>query len=53
VARKTFTTLSLILGVPERVVKNITGHKKEESFKRYVNFSKEFEKDELNKVWNF
>jgi integrase len=52
VARKTFTTLSLILGVPERIVKSITGHKKEENFKRYVNYTKEFEKSQVEKVWN-
>lgn len=51
-ARKTFTTLSLILGVPERIVRNITGHKKEENFRKYVNFSKEFEKQQLDTVWN-
>lgn len=51
-ARKTFTTLSLLMGVPERVVKNITGHKKEENFKRYVNFTKEFEKNQMDQAWN-
>jgi integrase len=51
-ARKTFTTLSLLLGVPERVVRNITGHKKEESFKRYVNFTKEYEKKQMDDVWD-
>ncbi|HRJ31362.1 MAG TPA: phage integrase SAM-like domain-containing protein [Cyclobacteriaceae bacterium] len=51
-ARKTFTTLSLLMGVPERVVRNITGHKKEENFKRYVNFSKEYEKQQVNNAWD-
>jgi integrase len=51
-ARKTFTTLSLLMGVPERVVRNITGHKKEENFKRYVNFTREFEKQQMDKVWD-
>ncbi|NOS93003.1 MAG: site-specific integrase [Cyclobacteriaceae bacterium] len=51
-ARKTFATLSLLMGMPERVVRNITGHKKEESFKRYVNFTKEYEKQQMNKVWD-
>lgn len=51
-ARKTFTTLSLIMGVPERVVRNITGHKKEENFKKYVNFTKEYEKEQMGKVWD-
>lgn len=51
-ARKTFATLSLLMGVPERVVKNITGHKKEENFKRYVNFTKEYEKKQMDDVWD-
>lgn len=50
-ARKTFATLSLLMGVPERVVRNITGHKKEENFKKYVNFTREFEKQQMDKVW--
>ncbi len=36
VARKTYITNSLILGVPERVVKEISGHKDERSFRRYI-----------------
>ncbi len=51
-ARKTFATLSLLMGVPERVVRNITGHKKEEDFKRYVNFSKEYQKKQMDEVWD-
>ena len=51
-ARKTFTTLSLLMGVPERVVRNITGHKKEENFKRYVNFTKEYEKLQMDNAWD-
>ena len=51
-ARKTFTTLSLLMGVPERVVRTITGHKKEENFKRYVNFTREYEKQQMEKAWD-
>jgi site-specific recombinase XerD len=51
-ARKTFATLSLLMGVPERVVRNITGHRKEENFKRYVNFTKEYEKKQMDEVWD-
>ncbi len=50
--RKTFVTLSLLGGAEERAVKNATGHKKEESFRRYVNYTREYEKRELDKVWN-
>ncbi|MCX6198468.1 MAG: site-specific integrase [Bacteroidetes bacterium] len=39
VARKTYITNSLILGIPERVVKEVSGHKDEKSFRRYVNFA--------------
>jgi site-specific recombinase XerD len=49
---RTFATLSLLMGMPERVVRNITGHKKEETFKRYVNFTKEYEKQQMEKVWD-
>lgn len=51
-ARKTFTTLSLLMGVPERVVKSITGHRKEENFRRYVNFTKQFEKQQMDNAWD-
>jgi site-specific recombinase XerD len=51
-ARKTFATLSLLMGVPERVVRNITGHKKEDNFKRYVNFTKEYQKKQMDEVWD-
>lgn len=38
-ARKTFITKSLHLGIPERKVRAITGHKDERSFRRYVDFN--------------
>lgn len=39
VARKSFITSALMLGVPERVVREISGHKDEKSFRRYVNLA--------------
>lgn len=39
VARKSYITNSLILGIPERVVREVSGHKDEKSFKRYVNLA--------------
>lgn len=51
-ARKTFVTNSLILGMKEMVVKNITGHKKEESFRRYVKVAEDFKKQEMNNTWD-
>lgn len=51
-ARKTFTTNSLIFGMSESVVKKITGHKKDHSFRRYVNLAESFVKDDMNKAWD-
>lgn len=51
-ARKTFVTNSLILGMKEMVVRNITGHKKEESFRKYVKIAEDFKRDEMDNTWN-
>lgn len=51
-ARKTFVTNSLILGMKEMVIKNITGHKDEASFKRYVEIADNFKKSEMENTWN-
>lgn len=51
-ARKTFVTNSLILGMKEMVVRNITGHKKEESFRRYVKIADDFKRQEMDNTWN-
>ncbi|WP_435315390.1 tyrosine-type recombinase/integrase [Cellulophaga fucicola] len=51
-ARKTFVTNSLILGMKEMVIRNITGHKKEESFRRYVKIAEDFKKQEMDNTWN-
>ncbi|TCP28147.1 site-specific recombinase XerD [Tenacibaculum skagerrakense] len=50
-ARKTFVTNSLILGMKEMVVRNITGHRKEESFRRYVKIAEDFKKQEMDNTW--
>lgn len=49
--RKTFITNSLFLNIPERVVRAITNHKDEKSFRRYVNISETHKQRELE-VWN-
>lgn len=41
VARKTFVTNSLIFGMKEMVLRNITGHKKESTFRRYVKIAED------------
>lgn len=51
-ARKTFVTLSLILGMSEAAVKQISGHKKDASFRKYVYFADEVKKDAMHKAWN-
>ncbi|CAA0229122.1 Phage integrase family protein [Tenacibaculum maritimum] len=51
-ARKTFVTNSLILGMKEMVVRNITGHKKEENFRRYVKIAEDFKRQEMDNTWD-
>lgn len=51
-ARKTFVTNSLVLGMKEMVVRNISGHKKESSFKRYVKIAEDLKKSEMDNAWN-
>lgn len=51
-ARKTFVTNSLILGMKEMVVRNLTNHKSEASFKRYVKIAEDFKKTEMDNTWN-
>ncbi len=61
VARKSYITNSLTLGIPERVVREVSGHKDEKSFKRYVNLAESyknqviqdaFSKENIDKVLN-
>jgi len=52
VARKTFATNSLILGMPERVVRSITGHKTEKSFRRYVKIAEDVKENQMGITWD-
>jgi integrase len=52
IARKTFITSSLVLGMNERIVKDFSGHRDEESFKRYVNFADDYKRKVMNNVWS-
>lgn len=52
VARKSFITNALILDVPERVVKEISGHKDEKSFRRYVQLAESYKSRHLQKAFN-
>jgi hypothetical protein len=49
--RKTFITNSLILGIPERVVRSISNHKDEKNFRKYVNIS-EVHKQKALSAWD-
>jgi len=51
-ARKTFVTNSLILGMKEMVIRNITGHKKEENFRRYVKIADNLKREEMVSTWS-
>ncbi|WP_375334477.1 tyrosine-type recombinase/integrase [Flagellimonas sp. C4] len=51
-ARKTFVTNSLILGMNERVLKNITGHKDDVSFMKYLKIAEDFKRNEMNNTWD-
>ncbi|MDW3209296.1 MAG: site-specific integrase [Reichenbachiella sp.] len=51
-ARKTFATNSLILGMKEMVVRNITGHKKEVHFKKYIKIAEDVKKTEMDNTWD-
>lgn len=49
--RKTFVTNSLLLGMSPYQVKEITGHKSDSAFRKYVNISKEEKINKLNSAW--
>ncbi len=53
VARKSFITNSLILDIPERIVRSISKHKDEKSFRRYVKYSEEFKNNKIREAFNF
>lgn len=51
-AKKTFVTNSLILGMKQSVVQEITGNLDQRSFKAYVNIANSLKKEEMNNTWN-
>ncbi|MDC6367243.1 MULTISPECIES: site-specific integrase [Flavobacteriaceae] len=51
-ARKTFVTNSLILGMNERVLKNITGHNDDASFRKYLKIAEDFKSNEMINTWD-
>lgn len=52
VARKTFVTNSLIFGMNERILREMTHHTDEKSFKRYVDISNFQKNKEMKSTWN-
>jgi len=51
-ARKTFITNSIVLGMNTKTIKEITGHKKDSVFNKYVKISEEFMKLEMDRTWD-
>ena len=52
VARKTFVTLSFIFGMDTKIIKSITGHKKDSSFNKYIKIAEEFKNVALKSAWD-
>ncbi len=52
VARKTFVTLSFIFGMDTKIIKSITGHKKDSSFNKYIKIAEEHKKEALKFAWD-
>jgi hypothetical protein len=52
VACKSYITNSLIIGVPERVVKEVSGHKSEKDFRRYVNLANSYKDEMIRKSYS-
>ncbi|MEZ5199409.1 MAG: site-specific integrase [Bacteroidales bacterium] len=51
VGRKTFITTSLMLDMDRESVKAISGHKREENFKRYVKIAEDHKQKQMDKAW--
>ncbi|MEI7597606.1 MAG: tyrosine-type recombinase/integrase [Bacteroidota bacterium] len=51
-ARKTFVTNCLVLGMNVKTIKNITGHKLDSTFDKYLKISEEYKRVELDNAWN-
>lgn len=51
-ARKTFTTLSVEDNVNLKVLKSMTGHKKDANFNKYIDIADSFQEKEIDRTWN-
>ncbi len=52
VARKTFVTLSFMFGMDTKIIKSITGHKKDSSFNKYIKIAEEYKTAALKSAWD-
>jgi integrase len=52
VARKSYITNSLMLGVPERIVREISDHKDEKSFRRYIQFADNYKTAAIHNAYS-
>ncbi|MGQ8335666.1 site-specific integrase [Sunxiuqinia sp. A32] len=50
-ARKTFITIGFILGIDTKVIKSITGHKKDSTFDKYLKIADEIKKEKMLDAW--
>lgn len=51
-ARKTFITNSVMPGMNTKTIKDITGHKKDSVFNKYVKISEDFKRLEMKRTWD-
>jgi integrase len=51
-ARKTFITNSIMLGMNTKTIKDITGHRKDSVFNKYIKISEDFKKLEMERTWD-
>lgn len=51
-ARRTFVTLSLEMGMRGEVTMEITGHKSYSTFRRYIKLASKEKEKEMKAVWN-
>jgi site-specific recombinase XerD len=51
-ARKTFITIGFMMGLDVKIIKSITGHKKDTTFDKYLNIANELKREKLLNAWN-
>jgi integrase len=50
-ARKTFITIGFINGLDVKIIKSITGHKKDSTFDKYLKIADDHKKEKLLEAW--